>query len=412
MDIADFFSNNIYILFGIFIYTIFNNDKLESDNNKIIIIYSLIIGLFLFNSLNIYFIILTFLLLFFFQFEFFTKDTMKKKIVYKLSYKLFDTLYLLIFKYNFLLFLVILYLLNTIPFSSIDINNLDFNLIGLTNIIHFVLCVLLFFYLINFISNDSFEMNSFKEINEMLKLDTFNDFEIIDDRKLDILINIEDRTFLWRKNSYTSWSLWILLSKAQTLLNILVHHEEIKIYGEVNVPFKYKIKRAFSILRNQFRGYSTIEMQLCRQVMIKNGYYKTIRRKFLEWIYTPILFGGIKKHFKNNYSKVSNKRFKQFIALNYLNYARAFMGKKSYSSYNELFKDKEVISDMDFILYVLSLSGKLSTYDVLSGDLILSDVICWKYYNTIRKNYYTYDFEDDLNASIDWINEKNGAIKG
>ncbi len=211
MDFNVFFKNNIYIIFGIFIYSLFNRDYHKDYNSKIIVIYSIIITLFLTNTLNIKYMLIIFLLIFFFQFEIFIDDGFKHKILNSFIDKIIDFLYLLIFKFRFILFIFLLLL----------INKVNFNNIKNASLFYFIFSISIYIFLVLFI-NSIFELNSFDYIINKINIPLFGKFKPLDDEKKEILTYIEDRTYFERKNTYNFFSLSIVKLKIERIINIII----------------------------------------------------------------------------------------------------------------------------------------------------------------------------------------------
>lgn len=93
MEMENFFNDNVYVLFRILLYYLFNNERHKLVNSKIIVIYTIIIIFALFKILSIPIMISIFLFLFFFQFEILIDDDYKHKLITSIYSKLIDSLY-------------------------------------------------------------------------------------------------------------------------------------------------------------------------------------------------------------------------------------------------------------------------------------------------------------------------------
>lgn len=393
MDFNIFFKDNIYVLLGILLYFLFNTDRHKSNDTKVIVIYTLILVLTILNPLNVHLLLAIFLFLFFFQYEILIDDRFKHKIISGLVSKTVDFLYLLVFKYQFLLYVVLFIFLKRIDFHSLNLASLFFLFSS----------VAIYLYIILFISSNKFELNTFNEIIEKFDTDSFGSFVPISDNKRRILIELEDKTFLHRRIAYNSFSFWIIIFKIRTMMDLLIYYKECKLTEDYQKPcIKKQLVKILKFIKRQIRGYSTIEMQLFRQVSLKDGYYEIAQRKIAEFIYSPLLFRGLKKYLKRNYTKVSFNRYKNYIIDKYIYYAPVFLGGYKFKNYYELFKDKKV-SDCDFLFYILTLSSKLDKEDVLEDGKISKELIINKY------NYYLYQFnisEKELEKTISFFNSK------
>ena len=394
MDFNVFFKDNLYILFGILIYMLFNNSNHEKYNSRVIVIYSLILFFSLSNSLNIIVMLSIFLFLFFFQFEIFIEDNFKHKLINRFWDKIIDCLYLLVFRYCFPLYLLVLFLASKVDFIMLDLDSLYY----------LTYSIVIYSYVVFFISSRDFELNSFDDIMKKLSPNAFSYFTPLSDNKKNILVEIEDRTFFYRRTSYNSLSFWIMMFKIRTVINLFINHRERKINNpEIKQTFKERLSSIYYFVRRQIRGYSTLEMQLYRQVAVKDGYMRKYQRKIAEFVYSQLLFKNLKKYFKLNYDIVSFERYKLFLIHNYLKYAPVFVGNKKYNNYYDLF-GKRRVSDCDFLLYVLSLSGKLNRPYLLSIDGKIDIDLFECFYKDYLRNFNISDKQ--LKSTIKFFNSK------
>lgn len=369
-----FFDNNIYMIFAFILYSILIKEKPNEENKKVIVIYSFIAMLSVFKILDIKKMLIICLLCLFIYFEILIDDYFKLKIIKKVRYKIFDFLYLLIFKYMFVLFVI----------SLLIISNLLTNFIILPTLLKYLLFICIFLYIIFFICNNEFELYSFSHITETLnKKVNFGRFEPVKQKHAEILLYIEDKSFFDRPNNYTIVCWAYIKHRIYRVNNVLYKirnnrlstHKIVNIIRFIKYAFGQFIKQLQDLpkfIRRIFRGHSTIEMQLFRSVAVKSGYYKILQRKIAEYIYTPIFFAGLKDYYKLNYQKVSNGYYKNYILVCYLNFAPVFYKGRGYSNVYDMFNNKKTLTNSDFLIYVLGLSGKLnSNIETLTyyGDL-------------------------------------------
>ena len=414
MEMENFFNDNVYVLFGILLYYLFNNERHKVVNSKIIVIYTTIIIFGLFKILSIPIMISIFLFLFFFQYEILIDDDYKHKLITSIYSKLIDSLYLLVFNYSFLCFMLLIYFISKIDINIfISLYNEKNSLINFISTLLFeynslvfnsVSALATFIYIILYISKNDVELKSFDEImNELNNYSSFGNFKILNYNKREILTYIEDRSFFYRENSYNMISVRFIKYKLKQLIQkLLSKNKDRKNTTNNNKNIKYYIVKIYKYVLSLWRGHSTIEMQLFRSIAIKNGYEKVIPRKFAELIYSQLFFKGLKKYYEINYTTVSNNRYRNFIIECYLNNALIFLGKKRYTSYYELFKRKKV-SDCDFLFYVLSLSSKLDKDDILTKGEIDFEKIKYKYAGLLRRFNIS---DDELSKTINWFNKK------
>ena len=393
MDFNDFFKGNEYIILAILFYFLFNNERHKEYNSKIIVIYSLIISLFLLKTFNIIGMLAIFILLFFFQFEIFIDDKYKHKIICSLKDKIIDCLYLLFFKYRFGLYLLILYLIKDV--NIYEIYGEDFYYI--------IPSILIFAYIITFISSNSFELTTYDAIMSKLKPTTFATFTALDDKKREILIEREDRTFLYRKRKYNCIDFWIILFKVRTATEIVLNSREARIHFQKQPTFKERLAKIWYYIKRQKRGHGTIEMQLYRQIAVKDGYNEEGQRKLAEIIYSQLLFKNLKKYLKRNYQIVSDERYKMFIINRYLEYAPVYIYKNTYNNYHNLFKKKKV-SNCDFFIYTLGLAGKINRNNMIDDNGLIDEERF-----KMRYPYEIWSFgltDSEITKSIKWFNKE------
>lgn len=364
MEIAEqLFNNNIYVIFGFILYTIFTNDNLKHDNKKIIVIYTLMAMLAIFNVLDIKIMLGIFLLLFFLYFEVLIDDYFKLKLFKKISFKFIDCFYLLFFKFSFICFIWAMFMVSDLCSSIFQFPDYQY----------YFYFAPIFIYVILFISNNDFELKSFDEIIKVLEENVdFNNYEKLSYNKYYILTTIEDKSFYERMNDYTIFC-WDFIKYRICKINEVLFRVEISKGRRHNVIriikfLKYALKQTLSqlkdiprFIRRIYNGHSTIEMQLFRSIAVKDGYKKKHQRKIAELIYTPLFFKGLKEYYKSNYQKVSNQYFKNYIIACYLKSSLVFYKGKTYSNIYTFFRRKKVnINDCAFLFYVLCLSGKLN----------------------------------------------------
>ena len=236
-----------------------------------------------------------------------------------------------------------------------------------------------------------------------IKPTTFATFTALDDKKREILIEREDRTFLYRKRKYNCINFWIILFKVRTATEIVLNSREARIHFQKQPTFKERLAKIWYYIKRQKRGHGTIEMQLYRQIAVKDGYNEEGQRKLAEIIYSQLLFKNLKKYLKRNYQIVSDERYKMFIINRYLEYAPVYIYKNTYNNYHNLFKKREV-SNCDFFLYTLGLAGKINR-DNMIDDKGLIDEERFR----MRYPYEIWSFgltDSEITKSIKWFNKE------
>lgn len=355
-----FFENQIYVIFGLIIYYLLMNDKPAKDSQKMIVVYIFIAMLAIFNILDIKYMLIIMLLCLFVYLEFLIDDEYKHKIIRKLRYKFVDFIYLVVSKFYIIEFTLCLFLVSNRFEKLIDIP-----------VWSKVLLFLLFLiYILRKLDNDDFELHSFTDIYKKINEINFNDFSKISEYKEDILTGIEDRSFFIRENDYTFLCWNFVKYRLNRIEEIILKVQEKKneknkimyVFRFIWYVLKklvYQIRDLKQNFKKFWRGYSTIEMQLFRTVAIKNGYKKVFRRKITELIYAQLFFKGLKDHYKLNYQIVSSGYYKKFIMANYLAVAPIMTGGKNKLIQDFWNKKPSELTDEEFFLTILCLSGKL-----------------------------------------------------
>ena len=354
-----FFKDNIYVLFSIVVYYILVSEKPKYIEQRIIILYFFMIVLSIFNILDYRYMLMIFVVCFFVYFEYLIEDNKKMNIIKTIPSKIIDSIYLLIMKYNFVIYCVLLYIYKLF--------------VNIHPILLTIILVILFLKLITKIITNDFETSDFTTIYNTLNKKNFNDYKKLNESQKSILLCIEDKSFLIRKNSYTFISFEFIkyrfdrinkvINKIEDSKNrphkILYLYKFIKYILKQTILFIKEIKNDFSKIKRYIRGYSTIEMQLIRTVAITNGYEKVFPRKIFEHIYAPLFFKGLKKYYKLNYKTVTDGYFKEFLLMNYIMVAPLMINGIGKPMEEFWKKEFDQMNDSEFLLSILSLSSKL-----------------------------------------------------
>ena len=391
-----FFSNNPYALYFIGLLFLIisnknkNNDNEEIDNN-IILVYIIFALVNVFNIIELKYNLIVILLICFIELQIINLNS--ETLLVKSLYKIEDFAFMMVNKYKIIYFLLCNLLLEL------------YRALNFSNIIASVLIEGIFFilltHIISKIYRNEFKVNSFKQIEDIFerrakKFDYKNalnqNSEI--NFKLNMLIDIEDKTYMFRKRSHSSISLEALMCK----INRQEEYDKIvsKIEGKpllfflfnIKITVKYAKKIITKILKAIFykngikrfikRGYSTIEMQWIRNVAISIGYEKVYRRKIFEVMYSNIFFKSLEEkrryytypeYFYNNSTLI----FKMLVVYVYLNTVPTFLYinnnrikidniDKFYKIVNEgEIKEENIIEKItkeELFIFIMGLSGK------------------------------------------------------
>lgn len=339
-----FFKDNFILVYLFFCISIFNYGVLERKQ-RIMTIYILSYGLTFSGVVaRIEMIILLICILFLYE-EYMNTDIGKMDVMRKVKYKILDFLYYYSFKYQ--LPIVIL---------AIIFSNKTFNCIYPYAK---YASLLLMFWAIHQLYCQKFEINSFKLIIEKISEYAYGNQEYYKEsmtNKYNLLCDIEDKSFFYRETSYTLFSKEFFRYKyLATTIN----------EGNISSCKRKRlfIKKAFCYFWDKGirgilnRGYSTIEIQLFKNVAISRGFFANkyvIRRKIFELIYTNAFFEGFKEM---NYSNTCTKDgfYKKYIAYVYLHTVPTRINGKYYSTLINALNGKTVLeASMEemFVLYL------------------------------------------------------------
>lgn len=407
-----------YILFFFTILYIFISSEIKKDENKIILVYMIIFAISYLNILDKKIMIICFLVISFLFFEIFSKDEYKTKIIRSLWHKVIDYLYLMIAKYRILSFVililpftdwfnkiivreekhmllipVILLFLRIFKIKQAFIITLVWGLVCIYNIPYLTLeslliisTVIFLFYLSIEISSNDFEIHTFSKIVGDLGSD-FGYYKPLCEVKEKILIELEDKTFFKRKNDYT-----ILCF---SYFNYKLGYDQSAMPNKLNKKTKIIINYISTVLKlfkiiiiklfNLCRGYSTIEMQLLRQIAIKDGYEKIYKRKPFEFVYAQLFFKGLKNYFKLNYKKVSDDYYKKYIMLKHGEFAPMFIYGRFVKSVKTFWEVPAInLTNEEFFLTVLTYHNGLPNDTFLDYDYLVNKYGCYKFFEFLK----------------------------
>ena len=206
-------------------------------------------------------------------------------------------------------------------------------------------------------------------------------------RRFDIMVGLEDKSYFDRENSYNWFSVEFLKYKIETYRENRAwkKHFKAKRSWRYNLKCIWRLIKRFRLIRyviNRFvekfseskwsidyffrrlkmkiRGCSTLEMQLIRNIGIEKGYDKCIiRRKMFEFVYTYIFFNGLRDYYENTQNS-KRREFKKFILYVYLHSIRLNMFGNDFKTIDKLFKKDQRVEQWDideFYVAILSLTG-------------------------------------------------------
>lgn len=359
-----FVGDKLVLYFLAMLYIIITKDIDERKKIGIIYIFSYIIAFT--KTLSFLSIVIILNINLFIYFEFLCEDELKKQILFRIRYKLYDYVYKIFFEYNMFSFLISMFMLSpilaellngkTVLFSN-DIISFDFFTIA---------SILIIIYTINNISLEIYETYSFSKIMEkMIAIKKWSDLSITpnDIKKFRMVSYIEDKSFFDRQKSYSSFSLeYIRLFLTRKKCNI----------QKPNCFFICKKIRKFP--KRYIRGHSTIEMQLIRTLGIKVGYEKVFRRKIYEILYSKIFFESLCKYYEKYKYDIHHCTIKEYLMYIYVNVANIKIKNIYYKNMLAIWKPDKLseISDEQWFISILGLSRRKinKTIKYIYGDFL------------------------------------------
>lgn len=386
-----FFSNNPYALYfiGLLFLIISNksNKKSEIDGN-IILIYIIFSLVNIFNIIDLLSNIIVILLICFIELQ--ILNLSNETLIVKSRYKIYDYIFTMINKYKIANILIENIIIKII--YNIEMNNV------IIKIIILIIYGIFLIYTISQIYRNSFKVKEFKTIENIFnkKAEGFNYGYTYDiDEKINMLIDIEDKTYFFRKKSYSSISIESLMCKIgreqeyEKIINNIKKYNITYFFINCKLIFKYMKKILTTIIKailykngiKRFikRGYSTIEMQWIRNVGIEIGYEKVYRRKIFELIYSNIFFRSLQEKRKyytypEYFYDNPEELYKKLIVYVYLKTVPTFIYKNNmrvkvsniYEFY-ELIRNKEnndnknILNEFtkeEIFIFIMGLSGK------------------------------------------------------
>lgn len=397
MTMEELLTNNIFFVYLLGVLVIINYEVFKKKQ-KIAIIYACSFGLTFNSDLRCIFILIFLLFILFLYEEYLNEDIVKIKYVTIISHKLLDFIYMYIFQYKILYIVVAIILKSETSCLLLkQFLGVDFLLKTYFESALIIISILLLIIGIHKIFNNPVEIKSFKQINQKFSEYPYYHLPLREEKKrtallerLELVADIEDYTFLMRKNSYSSFSiefvnavlkkkkcqkeigegegtsyikyLWCKVTHIATLHNFVLFCKrkyKKQLIGKYNRALKRLIsnffislnKRIRRFIKTNIRGYSTVEMQLIRILSYKKGLkmgrphnlhetYLILTRKIYEIIYAPIFFAGLKKYIAISKGK---DYFRYYIVYIYLHTVQTNLNGKVFAPLDKIFGDVDVI---------------------------------------------------------------------
>lgn len=411
------FSENIIYVYFLSCIVILSYEKF-SRQQKIALIYSTTFALKLFSPISTLVSILLLLAVMFILEEYMSSDDGKLLLVTRLRDKLLD------FLFEFIFLDAGCWMIVTLLMCSSEVQEF-WRKYDEKDRIYYLVTIILIFISIHILSTSKFCLKTFTEIKKYF--DKYVEKELylnkIETReRLEILQELEDRSYFERKNTYNLLSLEFLKykigrrndyrkthSKEKFLQKWFRRIRNLKSYGMkfyLN-KVKYSLRnRKFSIYHfvtavfRTIRGCSTLEMQLIRNIAIEKGYTCVVRRKIFEYVYTYLFFGGLKRYYIAKRVQKRNN-FKEFILYIYLQNVPFEINDIPFDNIASIFQREEAKVSQ---VYKMDKEILYAAYLALPGSYVTSKrMLLYPY--TVKKHNI------DLNKTKEWVNWITNSVE-
>lgn len=341
MDVSGIFGNNIIIVYFFICIGLFIHSEM-SENQKMVILYlcsyvACLLRVFPVIPMTVVVVAIQFI-----YSEYLTDDIMKLKVVTKFAYKVLDYAFSFVFNYATWLFICALVLIS----YRVE------QLFGENYLFPWIASGVVMFFLIQNIISRKFRA---KSINQIMKVfEQYPIYQLPDDiaqEKFEILSDMEDKSYFARENTYNVLSFEFLRYKFRSITKKQISRLHVR--TKIKLFWKY-LKRSKNL-----RGYSTIEMQLIRNIGIEHGYNCVIRRKIYEFLYTKIFMTSLRTYFKEHQSG-KWWDFKKYLIWIYYNTVSVNINGIEYRPFASAFGTTINNWTMEqMFIAVLSLSGRI-----------------------------------------------------
>lgn len=383
------------------------NYETFSEKQKIAIIYIFTYGISFNSQLDKKILLVCMIFTLFIYEEYLSISEIKKKdFFYRITYKGLDFLYLYMFRYKMLMICVAIglrsYTFNRILLQILP-DTMSANIVDSVGFATTILSAVTLCLGIHFMLTDFVQMHTFEEVFRIFAQYPYYGCPFWDSQKqeqlcqkMELIADIEDRTFFMRNKSYYFWScenIKLLLKMNRKKISGNQHHNR---SGEIEdflhkwkYFFKYRysvfkiLKRLFRIVADNLRyvmgcllvrckkilkylsrGHSTIEMQLIRILFYKRGLllgspivkdekgkikirnivrrlYRMFDRKCLEAIYASIVFASLKHYLGIN--QITNfDYFRYYIVYLYIHVVQTNVNGKKYRPASKYFEEDDI----------------------------------------------------------------------
>lgn len=374
------FSQYPYALFfmGCFLFLIGNKNNKKTINSNVIVLYIIFcvssafsVGIFWKNAIVM-------LILMIIELEILSNTEETERLVVRARYKIMDFCFIAIVKYK----IISTFFISFLFYKSNDI------FAGKTGLWLGYISVVAYLFLTNMgrIYKNKFNTKNIEEIEkDYIKAIKGYKYPLRSKKlktKIELLLDIEDKSFKHRDSSHTSicWeSLVYKLNKDYEKvdqINLVKYFwMPYRIFFIIRnikkiIQLSYRIFRVIiqaitskkSFKRYLNRGYSTIEMQLIRTYGIVSGYEYSYIRKIYELIYANLFFKSYRRKVNYYHYLMKYEELRYQIPYAYLKSVRSFVGKHIFKNIFEYYRyikkipSKKILEKNDevYVLYKLS----------------------------------------------------------
>lgn len=310
------FSDYAIVLYAFAFITLMNYSGFE-ENQKVFLMYTISYIAIALNIFSVLKIELVMIFMVFILLEYLSEDQNKLKYVRRLSDKLLDASYMMIFEYHIFPAIISILLENQI----INISNRGIRVGTLT------MSFLLLVYALHYCISSKLIVKRTGDILELFASTNPNLIELDNLYELpyEMLISIEDHSYFQRgSKSYSLLSLGYI--------KYALDYIRAKYNSSVSAQVALEYAKRYIRKNNFKRGYSTLEMQLIKQMGVLSGYEShIIIRKIYELIYVKVILNSVKKF----YGFGKTERFKKYLLYMYFKNVSLSVNGHFYSDFFE-----------------------------------------------------------------------------
>lgn len=412
------FINNIFYVYFFSCVVILNYNSF-SKNQKITLIYITTFAMKLCTDTRVSVTLVVLVLFMFVLEEYLTLDKVKLRLLTRIGDKFLDFLYEFLFQDAGIWICLTIILSNRSCYEWIKLKT---NSVMLFYLIEFVF----FFVSVHRLCTNKFAMKSFADIKNYFDQYVEKNLYLKDEDvkcRLQMLADLEDRSYFIRQNSYN----WISIDFLRYKLKKDTAEAKRKRFQNWRRKWKeywktawkrgirYCLRKLWEMIVEQrrnmgicFRGFlrrvrgcSTLEMQFMRVKGLESGYNCVIRRKIFEFVYSYLFFSGLRRYYEQTVTQKKNY-FKEFILYVYIQVIPLEFNGVSFAGIARIFQECKTengdgLQFRDYpleALYVsyLALTGakvtlrRISLYPQVVRDYSLDLTLCAEYVKQIEKN--------------------------